>query len=425
MITERHVQAIWYDRALRPDRLFATGSSGLSGGELRVVHPGAWNLGPGPDFLGAVVEVGPERRRLAGDVEVHLSPSDWDAHGHGDDPAYAGVVLHVTWAFGPPPATLPPHALSVWLGRYLLSDPGFSPDAVDLSAYPFARLPSSERPCKEAIGGDPDAARATLAAAGRRRLVGKAERIRRRLAGGADREQFFYSEVMGALGYTHNAAPFRAIAAAVPYRTLVSERQNAANALIAAASFADVSRCGRPGNSPERRLVAAAELFTATDVMSLMDADDFSPAACRAFLDMMAERRIVGHGRGAAVIANIVLPWAMAEGRVAEPPEWLPPEDVSWPVRLTAFRLLGRDHNPAAFYSRNGLFIQGLIGIHREFCLPIHPECAACALKDGKGDATRAHLRAARGFCYNTRHQEPEGGMEGHAGQLLFQECCT
>ena len=88
MISERHVQAIWYDRALRPERLYAVGRSAASGGEVRVVDPGAWNLGPGPDFLGAVIELGPERRRLCGDVEVHMGPSDWTAHSSMTLPAW-------------------------------------------------------------------------------------------------------------------------------------------------------------------------------------------------------------------------------------------------------------------------------------------------------------------------------------------------
>ena len=49
-------------------------------------------------------------------------------------------------------------------------------------------------------------------------------------------------------------------------------------------------------------------------------------------------------------------------------------------VRLTAFRLFGRDHNPAAFYSTNGLLIQGLLQIHRDYCLQMHPDCGECEL---------------------------------------------
>ena len=385
MITERHVQAIWYDRELRPGRLYAVGRCAASGGEVRVVDPGSWNLGAGPDFLDAVLEIGPERRRLSGDVEVHMGPSDWDAHRHGDDSAYRNVVAHVTWRCGPPPKTLPPEAVSIWLGRYLASDPGFSPDAIDLGAYPFARLPSSVRACFKMLKADPEAVCVLLANAGKRRLAGKAERLRALLAQGADPSQLFYSEVMGALGYSRNAGAFRAIAAAVPYRELVAEPENAAAAFLAAASFAEVVRGGRPCNAPERRLEAAAELFASTHVMRLADADDFSPDSCRELVGVMTEGRIVGRGRSAAIVANIVVPWAMAAGRLDIAPEWLPPEDVSGPVRLMAFRMLGRDHNPAAFYSRNGLCIQGLIGIYREFCSPTHPDCDICRLlKQGR-----------------------------------------
>ena len=62
-LTERHVQAVWYDRDLRPDRLVSR-----RGERVAVVHPGTWNLEAGPDFLGAVLEVGEPPRRVVGDV---------------------------------------------------------------------------------------------------------------------------------------------------------------------------------------------------------------------------------------------------------------------------------------------------------------------------------------------------------------------
>ncbi len=380
MITERHVQAVWYDRSLRPGNLYAVGRSTASGGEVRVVDPGHWNLGAGPDFRDAVLEVGPMHRRLSGDVEVHLGPCDWDAHRHGDDPAYGNVIAHVTWRCGPVPASLPPAAVSIWLGRYLASDPGFSPEAIDLGAYPFARLPAAARACFEALAEDPDLARGVLVAAGRERLAAKAARYRRMLASCIDPVQVFYSEIMGALGYSRNASAFRRIAAAVPYRQLAAEPENAEAALLAASGFAEVVHVGRPCNAPERRLAAAAELFATTDVMGLSQADDFSKSSCRGLVEVMSADRLVGRGRCAAVIANIVVPWAIAEGRIESAPEWLPPEDISEPVRLMAFRMLGRDHNPAAFYSRNGLCIQGLIGIYRDFCSSTHPDCDMCRL---------------------------------------------
>ena len=97
-------------------------------------------------------------------------------------------------------------------------------------------------------------------------------------------------------------------------------------------------------------------------------------------MDILTANGYVGRGRAAAILANVIVPFAIAEGRLWEAPSWLPAEDVSSPVRLTAFRLFGRDHNPAVLYATNGLRIQGLIQIRRDFCLTIHPDCEQCSL---------------------------------------------
>lgn len=400
-LTERHVQAIWYDAALRPKRLVTR-----RGSEVFVVSPGEWNLGPGPDFRRAVLEVGAERRRVVGDVEVHLAPGDWDFHRHGADPNYRNVVAHVTWGGGPVPTSLPAWAISIWLGRFVTADLSFAPEQIDLAAYPFARLPLDGRPCERRFGNDPDGARAVLAAAGRHRLRMKARRLAGRLcerarsvAGRATdalamvRRQVFYEEVMTALGYAKNAAPFRRVAERVPLDALPREMPAARMALLVAGAFETWERAGlRPWNAPESRLAHAAEAFTETPVMELCEVRDFSRAACRQMVAAMcgARRRVegglrercMGRGRAAAILANVIAPFALAEERTEDVPDWLPPEDVSEPVRLTAFRLFGRDHNPAAFYSDNGLLIQGLLQVHRDYCLRHHPDCAVCRLGD-------------------------------------------
>ena len=70
----------------------------VTGSRVDVVHIGARNSGNGPDFLGAVIAIeypGQPRRVIRGDVEMHLRASDWFAHGHETNPAFASVVLHV------------------------------------------------------------------------------------------------------------------------------------------------------------------------------------------------------------------------------------------------------------------------------------------------------------------------------------------
>ena len=404
-ITERHVQAIWYDVALRPRHLTTR-----NGSDVVVITPGEWNLGAGPDFRNAVLEIGRDRRRVVGDVEVHLCPNDWDLHGHGVDPRYRNVVAHVTWGCGPVPSSLPSGAVSIWLGRFVTSDPSFDPGQIDLMAYPYARLPEGIRPCEDWIGHDPDRAHRLLDAAGRHRLRMKARRIVGRLCapaadcrsrhvrGPADRRQVFYEEVMTALGYVRNQIPFRHVAERVPISALPSDGAAARTALLTAGSFEEWDRTShRPNNSPERRLARAGDIFTSTPTMCFAEARDFSRDATRAMVTAMCGERCLGRGRAAAILANVIVPFAMAEGRVTAVPDWLPPEDVSSPVRLTAFRLFGRDHNPAAFYSGNGLYIQGLLQIHRDYCLQTHPDCAGCGVADLARDQGEAPLPNAAG----------------------------
>ena len=387
-VTERHVQALWYDAALRPSNLRT-----WTGAPVKVVDPGAWNLESGPDFRCAVIEVGRERTRLSGDVEVHLRPSDWTAHRHAADPAYAGVVAHVTWSGGPPPsgvAGLPRGCVSICIGDALLVRPGFSPYEIDLGAYPYARLPSGPRPCELALGGRTYLALPYIRSAGARRIWFKARRMKSLLVCRGSREQVFYEEMLAALGYKHNSFPFRAVAAAVPWRELPRDPELAFSSLKAAAGLcAAGSRAWklsgvRPLNSPERRLASAAALFArGPDLLAKLDACDLStrPGAKAAMDELRfsaAPAPPIGAGRAAAMVANVLVPLAIAEGRLRAFPESLPPEDVSAPMRLAAFRLLGRDHNPA-LYSGDGVMLQGLVQIHREFCLRTHPGCRDCS----------------------------------------------
>lgn len=225
------------------------------------------------------------------------------------------------------------------------------------------------------------------------RLCERAHRVSGRVsdAVAAARRQVFYEEVMTALGYAKNAAPFRRVAERVPLEALPRETAAAQTAFRVAGSFETWERTGlRPWNAPESRLAHAAESFTETPVMELCDVRDFSRPACRQMVAALCGARqrgegglrehCMGRGRAAAILANVVAPFALAEDRMDDVPDWLPPEDVSEPVRLTAFRLFGRDHNPAAFYSDNGLLIQGLLQIHRDHCLRHHPDCAVCGL---------------------------------------------
>lgn len=382
-VSERHVQALWYDGKLRPDALRT-----VEGLPLRVVDPGVWNLEAGPDFLDAVVEVGLSRQRVCGDVEIHLRPADWTAHGHAADSAYNRVVLHVTWYSGPAPVGLPAGCVSLCLGDFLRTRNDFSPDEIDLGVYPYASLPLTVRPCELSFARRPDACAELLHAMGVRRLEGKARRLKALFVRKGDHAQTFYEEMMAAFGYKHNAASFRALAERIPWRELPNTREAAETVLDCAAEMDIACRVPwrtanvRPANSPARRIAAAAALFAGAlpELLQRLNACDLaSREGQKTAQGILRAEGGVGANRAAAMLANVVTPFALAEGRLTRVPDWLCPEGLCTPMRLTAFRLLGRDHNPA-LYSGNGLLLQGLIQVHREFCLAVHPDCSSCAL---------------------------------------------
>ena len=355
-VIERHVQAMWYDSALRPECLRT-----VSGREVSVIDPGIWNLESGPDFRHAVLELGRDRRMVKGDVEVHLKPSDWTLHGHSRDSAYRNVVMHVTWRNGMPPADLPSGCESVCIGEIMRARNDFSPDEIDVAAYPYAKLPASERPCERFFGRNPDFGLEVLREAGQRRLRIKAHCLRKRFLRTGDPEQVFYEEMFAAFGYGKNSIPFRALAERLPLQDLPDSEEMACEALNSVAGLevakihswcrADV----RPANRPEVRIMDAAAMFTG------------------------GKPRHIGTRFLAAAMSNVIVPYAIARGVVKDLPRWLPPECSNGVTRLAAFRMFGRDHNPA-LYSGNGVLQQGLIQIHRDYCLAVHPDCSACRL---------------------------------------------
>ncbi len=83
------------------------------GGEtFRVVFEGRRGGGAGPDFRDAVLARA-DGTHVYGDIELHLRPAGWYAHGHASDPRYNGLALHVVLTRG----SRDPAATSLASGR--------------------------------------------------------------------------------------------------------------------------------------------------------------------------------------------------------------------------------------------------------------------------------------------------------------------
>ena len=140
---ERHIQCLWANSRLRPAELTTT-----DGEPITVEQPGDWNLEAGPDFLNAVLLVGKEQRRISGDLEIHIHPNGWKQHGHADDPRFANVRFHIVYFQG----MEIPGLIQVPLQEILATDPRFSFENIDLTAYPYS-IPTGDFPL---LGMHPD-----------------------------------------------------------------------------------------------------------------------------------------------------------------------------------------------------------------------------------------------------------------------------
>lgn len=303
--SERHLHCVWFDPQLRPAALHTR-----TGETVTVEQPGTWNQEAGPDFLGAVLRIGAGERRLAGDVEIHIHPTDWKAHGHGADPRYRNVRFHVTYFPGAADdIEQAPGAVHIVLKDPLAARVGFSFEHIDLAAYPYAAR-ADMPPCSAILKTYPPDQRITvLRAAGEERLRRKADRMAT-LIQEKGAEQAVYEELMAALGYKHNKAGFRQVAIALPadeLRRLSEHKAHAAYALLMGVSgllpLQTAARWDkettrfmrslwdvwwrhrdaqtrhtappawrldgvRPANHPARRLMAAARLFCGKEMFS-------------------------------------------------------------------------------------------------------------------------------------------------------------
>jgi hypothetical protein len=85
---EEFLHFIWKNKLFDDDSQMT-----VEGESLQIVHPGYHNTNAGPDFFDARIRIG--ETLWAGNIEIHLKASDWNRHGHQNDPVYRNTILHV------------------------------------------------------------------------------------------------------------------------------------------------------------------------------------------------------------------------------------------------------------------------------------------------------------------------------------------
>ncbi len=338
-MNERALCEIWNTLRFRRD-----GLADVTGQLLQLVYRGRWQHGPGPDFRGALIARA-DGLLLHGDVEVHLRTADWYAHHHDRDPAFADVILHVVLQHDAGVVTRRHDGSAVpvlALGDYLPPQGTPTPDEAAVAWPP--------EPCRTSPV-DGERLGQLLDRLGDERLSERAAACESDLAA-LPVDEVLYRRLMDAMGYSQNRAPFRALAQLLPLCELAAlarplapaEREEALAArLLAAAGLAGPGAAGRPGallarerwrlagvrpaNQPERRLRGVAALLARYGEGGLarclcLDWPPGSPrAACLALrrrllvaapAGMPGPRHLLGPGRAADVVVNVLLPFALA-----------------------------------------------------------------------------------------------------------------
>ncbi len=203
----------------RTRRFEQTGLRSTEGEPLEIIAPGNHNTHAGPDFLDARLRIGDTT--WAGNVEMHLTASEWLRHGHQTDAAYRNVILHVVMEEDQPVLRNDGTRIPCLEMRSLVP-PGI--------AATYQRLLHNEHwiPCHNLFHSVPDMTRTLwLDRMLVERLEEKTTAIRTALeANGGDWEETFYQFVARNFGLKVNAEPFEALARSLPQRILARHRDS-------------------------------------------------------------------------------------------------------------------------------------------------------------------------------------------------------
>jgi len=409
---------------------------------VRVLHPGFWNHEAGPDFRGAVIQIGQAEPR-SGDVELDLTQRDWQAHQHDKNPNFANVILHVVWNDDAKPSLdIPTLALEPFLDaplhelQGLLGGAGELPDMLrGACSAPLGQLTREQS--EELL---------RQAAIVRFQRKGLELESRARQSGW---DQALWEGLLRGLGYKQNVWPMQQIAELLPRLSDGATSPQAWQArLLGVSGFLGAAHERgsqdeylrslwdhwwrererfqehvmpralwrlhglRPANQPQRRLALAShwlasgdftarleQWFTAGDTALLPETltDCLQPARDEFWSHhwsfqsprLPKVQPLLGESRATDLAINVILPWFWTRARAGRNERLAKlAEDryLAWPaaqdnslLRLARQRLLGRQPSRGL---KSAASQQGLLQIVRDFCDHSNALCTDCAFPE-------------------------------------------
>ncbi len=438
--SELEFQAHWFAGDFGANFLTAT-----AGERVEIVQFGVWNHEAGPDFSDAAVRF-PDRPGapvLRGSVELDTRAEDWESHGHGANPAFDDVILHLYLRHGArqPFTRTSQHrqVAQVQLDRRQLDHRPTPPGTLPLAKAGRCHAPLRGLP-REKI-------HTLLAAAAQYRMEAKHRRWQR-LVAVRGYDQALFQSLAITLGYKENKLPFALLAQRLPLKVLRAEARGAMGLLLGLSGFLRepefnpkpeaqetrdyVRECWehwwpqrsalerlaladdawtlggiRPANHPQRRLAAMRQLARRwPEVRALIDqpggnlAKDvtrFLTGLRDPFWDhhytlssapMAKPLALIGTTRATEMLANVFFPLAIA----ARPARWeeyrkLPTASTNRRVETAVARLFAVDAETAGRgeWVKTAVHQQGILQIYEDFCLQDDSNCENCSFPERVG----------------------------------------
>jgi hypothetical protein len=420
--------ALWRDQA------FEQPPCTVDGRPIEVVNRGVWTHGFGPDFRDAMI-LFDERDLQCGSIELHHRTSGWHHHGHYADPRYDDVILHVVHTHDGRETRRHDGRLVpvLELGSsisHLTTTAATGPDDWSRFGGPAC--------APELAASRPDVISGILHHLGDARLAMKAASIEALLTVMTPSEAL-YQKLCDGLGYRDNRAPMISLARHIPLSSLeallavhVRERRRnvAMGVLFGAAGFCPLSPSDahlgqispedvrpieqawmhrgtpwhdqamaptawtrarvRPANHPAARLAALATiLVNAVDrgglVAALLAPLYEGNDPIQTLRDLaMADRPMLGSDRAGTIVANALVPFAVALAEHTSDTTLLDAASSTW-ERLPAgganevLRRTGRQVAGKTTLRRLGARgQQGLIHLDSTLCAP--RRCYECPI---------------------------------------------
>lgn len=425
-LSELQLQSLWFAGQ------FGSDFTSTDGRRIHIRDFGVWNLGSGPDFTGCTILI--DDQPHSGDMELDPDVRDWERHGHGANPDFDRVVLHL---FVDQPAqgeaftrtSTFRQVTQVRLQPELLED--LAPPAGKVAA---ARLGRCSAPLRHM---ELPSVASLIEAAAQRRLLNKARRLHQCVAA-QGREQAVYQALAQTLGYRRNQRPFTLLAQHLPVRRLLAlEPVERESLLFGASGFLDQTpydetkddtrvylrdlwqhwwkqrtdftrlqrdkshqwtlHGARPGNHPQRRLGALAAMLNAWSQIirplkraEAWDADKWTEAIASlqhsywtlhytlTAAPAAKPVALIGETRVLEMLANVIYPLLVPD----RPALWqqyldLPAVLDNQKTKLASLRLFG-DSPLAPAFRKKLHHQQGLIQVYEDFCLQDDSACADC-----------------------------------------------